>query len=38
LSFGIATTEETFDLNKLIELADERMYKDKKKKKRYYIK
>jgi diguanylate cyclase (GGDEF)-like protein len=33
LSFGIATTEETFDLNKLIELADKRMYKDKKRKK-----
>jgi len=33
LSFGITTTEESFDLEKLIELADERMYEDKKRKK-----
>jgi diguanylate cyclase (GGDEF)-like protein len=33
LSYGIATTKESFDLDKLIELADERMYEDKKRKK-----
>jgi diguanylate cyclase (GGDEF)-like protein len=33
LSYGIATTKESLDLDKLIELADERMYEDKKRKK-----
>jgi diguanylate cyclase (GGDEF)-like protein len=33
ISYGIATTDESFDLNKLIELADIRMYEDKKRKK-----
>lgn len=33
LSYGIATTKESLDLDKLIEIADERMYEDKKRKK-----
>jgi len=33
LSYGIATTKESFDLEKLIELADERMYEQKRIKK-----
>jgi len=33
LSYGIATTKESFDLEKLIELADERMYERKRIKK-----